>query len=863
MTAANDFLAERCTSQGIGALTLSGAIEGFARFKDGVPAGEVWYAVVDGDNRETGIGTFDGNSSIARTTIHTTLSNGIYEDSSPTAISLSGEAVVACVWTSQAYSAVLAHLASSTNPHNVVAEQVAYDPSGDPVTSETTLQAAMLDQSKSIEQRDPSASGTLSGGEMSKATDITFVVQAGTGEILDSYTNPGDTDITPVTWLLQSAIFLITSGITTGRVSVYVNSAGNVIQNAGPTDPTQLRNNIFLGFIYYLDGVITDVVTAPRVVKQTATDVYDLLLSNVFISGSQVFPVDSELEIWLDSGSVFLPGANWSTDRSDPNNFTLAQDGDNSTPILFHPVTMDGTIGTPTTTIPKFYNTAGSSLTALNGNNATIHRLYSLGITAGVREYLLVYGQTDYNNAKTAFSNLPIDDNTFIYPSNVAALQQLAHIGVGNDASDFTNLSRAWIVSTVSGKTTSGGAATVSHPDVTSRELVNQHPIEAIGTSGGEQLVDTLADKVVWKNEWSPQEYLENQMVRDGDWTMIANTTTTDRAGPQLIGAPVDAFNGTLVDSDAAANQVIFGTRYTPATSGYVNSYRIYAITGFTYTVALIKDPLGSPVYSDLVEFVADADGWVVLSITPALIVVGAVFDIIARVSNDNLVPITFNGDWNYTTPQNAGAPNAGGIIHADKALDVLSVSTTDDNAGDRRSDLLTLTLGDKIIAGGVTWTIQAVVDNTTYFNFTVSPTSQIADGVQDFIFEAPPSSLLPTNSDANYYAATNTQGLLGIDVAYVDIVPNDNAYGVDINYQDATISPDWDVVATSEGVSVGGSDPSGGGGAVDGIFYENNQNVTQDHTIVATKNAMTTGPLVIDNGVTVTVESGARWVII
>ena len=69
--------------------------------------------------------------------------------------------------------------------------------------------------------------------------------------------------------------------------------------------------------------------------------------------------------------------------------------------------------------------------------------------------------------------------------------------------------------------------------------------------------------------------------------------------------------------------------------------------------------------------------------------------------------------------------------------------------------------------------------------------------------------------------------------------------------------------MATSEGVSVGGSDPSGGGGAVDGIFYENNQNVTQDHTIVATKNAMTTGPLVIDNGVTVTVESGARWVII
>jgi hypothetical protein len=53
------------------------------------------------------------------------------------------------------------------------------------------------------------------------------------------------------------------------------------------------------------------------------------------------------------------------------------------------------------------------------------------------------------------------------------------------------------------------------------------------------------------------------------------------------------------------------------------------------------------------------------------------------------------------------------------------------------------------------------------------------------------------------------------------------------------------------------------GGGAADGIFYENEQNVTANYTVVASKNAMTTGPITIDAGVSVTIETGARWVVL
>lgn len=59
--------------------------------------------------------------------------------------------------------------------------------------------------------------------------------------------------------------------------------------------------------------------------------------------------------------------------------------------------------------------------------------------------------------------------------------------------------------------------------------------------------------------------------------------------------------------------------------------------------------------------------------------------------------------------------------------------------------------------------------------------------------------------------------------------------------------------------VAVGGA--SGGGS--DQVFYLNDQSVTVNYSIPSGKNASTTGPITIDSGVTVTVPSGSRWVIL
>lgn len=59
---------------------------------------------------------------------------------------------------------------------------------------------------------------------------------------------------------------------------------------------------------------------------------------------------------------------------------------------------------------------------------------------------------------------------------------------------------------------------------------------------------------------------------------------------------------------------------------------------------------------------------------------------------------------------------------------------------------------------------------------------------------------------------------------------------------------------------SVGGGATGGGS---DDIFIENGRTVTTNYTLTTSKNAMSVGPIAINSGITVTIPSGARWVVL
>jgi hypothetical protein len=52
-------------------------------------------------------------------------------------------------------------------------------------------------------------------------------------------------------------------------------------------------------------------------------------------------------------------------------------------------------------------------------------------------------------------------------------------------------------------------------------------------------------------------------------------------------------------------------------------------------------------------------------------------------------------------------------------------------------------------------------------------------------------------------------------------------------------------------------------GGGTDRVFYENDQQVTTDYAITLGKNAMTAGPITVQDGVTVTVLEGSTWTVV
>jgi len=52
-------------------------------------------------------------------------------------------------------------------------------------------------------------------------------------------------------------------------------------------------------------------------------------------------------------------------------------------------------------------------------------------------------------------------------------------------------------------------------------------------------------------------------------------------------------------------------------------------------------------------------------------------------------------------------------------------------------------------------------------------------------------------------------------------------------------------------------------GGGTDDVFYENSSTITASYSITAGKNALSAGPIVINNGVTVTIPNNSNWVVV
>ncbi len=104
MAQTGNWTEERLSAQGTGREVVLGGVISPDKvpFLGSIAAGEVWYSIINGNNREAGIGLYDGAGGFNRQTVHAAFEGGVYRtDGIP--ISLAGSSVISCTFNTQAF----------------------------------------------------------------------------------------------------------------------------------------------------------------------------------------------------------------------------------------------------------------------------------------------------------------------------------------------------------------------------------------------------------------------------------------------------------------------------------------------------------------------------------------------------------------------------------------------------------------------------------------------------------------------------------------------------------------------------------------------------------------------------------------
>lgn len=160
---------------------------------------------------------------------------------------------------------------------------------------------------------------------------------------------------------------------------------------------------------------------------------------------------------------------------------------------------------------------------------------------------------------------------------------------------------------------------------------------------------------------------------------------------------------------------------------------------------------------------------------------------------------------------------------------------------------------------------------NTTGYKFIVKDADDVLLYTVDNIaipldlnsFGAPPpiGNVTPNTGAFTTLSATGTVTFTGTGAAKLNVgtTAQRPAAASGLVRYNTTISKFEGYGATAWGALGGGAT----GGGADQVFVENGQTVTTSYTLSTGFNAMSTGPITVASGVTVTVPSGARWVVL
>ena len=669
--------------------------------------------------------------------------------------------------------------------------------------------------------RETAATGVIEGGLMTEATISTIDITAGSGEIIDGYTDRRNPTRVNVTWTEKLGV-VINMPDFYGTVLILIDNTGAVVQQATVATATQRRNLIQLGFVSYSNGTILEVTQTGMYSNEVGNVLYDWLYytdRDNRVKGLGLKPVDNVLSVWGDSGELFSPGINVSGDLTNANIKLFAAIGNSVTPEPFNIVFSDGSSYlTNQTVMPTVVETSPGITDNLNGDNCAIHYMYR---TLG-NKLILQLGTYEYPNANSARDNLQVDASSYAYFDGSGAALLVAQVYVEGNATDFNNINDAGIVSTITGSGTSTGVPTTNFlnlPDVFEPSYVGKarQPANVNDTETGLIFGEI---PMVWKGTWVDASYLKNDVTLDNSWTMIANKDTIDRPAPQETGAQEDSIIKPVsftTDTNLSVIEVrhIFTTTKTGFLKGievYTPHYGLDSISKVTMVTAGSGKVINNPVLS--------ANNWTLLAVDSIALGIGVQLMVIFEYYN-SVAANSINGPW--ASNVGTGEPPAQDF-NIDNLITptIVEISHTDANSSDRSADLDNIISGSIITifeTGDTERNIKFEVDvvstaGTTSTSYTVL-TNSIINGVKDIRggrvcsikIDAPISVSSDYSRVSDYYPTNNPSwATIETELYYSGVLQadagDDDAYGINLIFQEATISPDWDLVATSQTIS-------------------------------------------------------------
>ena len=347
---------------------------------------------------------------------------------------------------------------------------------------------------------------------------------------------------------------------------------------------------------------------------------------------------------------------------------------------------------------------------------------------------------------------------------------------------------------------------------------------EALNQADYDDLVLLIEGRVRWENKWEQVQYQTNDMVLDGNWTMIANKDTTDRAAPQPIGTAFwllpDNPTWVVIETTNYVKQglhlIVPAGKLTELQSYRVwiedNSpdarYRVYYLDNNT---GLIE--VGEEFTGDIVP----VPGWLEVPVSRGFAAGSDVF--IWLRGENHQANTTFNHAW-VRGPNNQNNVDPGvGNWTTDNQFTSLRINKTDDDATDRSAELASVTIGSTLRPTSegdpdafLEYEVLTITDMGTWFQYGVTllatgTNGEPPIGTRDQIYfeipiPAPTDYVTLLNGLAAY---PNASGIL--EIGETGVVESADGHAMDVFLQEYIASPDWDLVS-----AIGGS--GGGGGS-------------------------------------------------